>query len=85
MSLSSFNIIQIFDLAALYTTIPHSKLKDRLKEFCFMNKNDQLKYKYLVLGRDTFKFLTDFPLYSHEAKIKTWASQGKRTEATPGL
>ena len=50
-----------------------------------MNKNDQLKYKYLVLGRDTFKFLTDFPLYSHEAKIKTWASQGKRTEATPGL
>jgi len=57
MSLSSYNIIQISDLAALYTTIPHSKLKDRLKEFCFMKKNDQLKYKYLALGRDTFNLV----------------------------
>lgn len=57
MSLSSYNIIKIFDLAALYTLIPHSKLKERLKEFCFTKKNDQLKYKYLVLGRDTFNLM----------------------------
>ena len=55
MSLSSCNSIKTFDFSILYTTIPHSKLKDRLKELvqlCFINKNGQLRYKYLVLGRD---------------------------------
>ena len=31
-SLSSCNIIEIFDFSTLYTTIPHCKLKDRLRE-----------------------------------------------------
>ena len=38
-----------------HTTIPHSKLKDRLwdlVQLCFIKKNGQRRYKYLVLGRD---------------------------------
>ena len=36
-SLSSFNGIKTFDFSTLYTTIPHSKLKDRLRR-CFIEK-----------------------------------------------
>ena len=56
-SLSSCCSIKTFDFSILYTIIPHSKLKDRLRELvqlCFMTKNSQRRYKYLVLGRDSF-------------------------------
>jgi hypothetical protein len=49
MSLSSCNSIQIFDLSTPYTTIPHSKLKDKLRELVqlwFIKKNGQRRYKY---------------------------------------
>jgi hypothetical protein len=45
--------------STLYTTIPHSKLKDKLRELvqlCFMKKNGQRRYKYLVLGMDIYYF-----------------------------
>ena len=64
-SLSSCLSIKTFDFSTLYTTIPHSKLKDKLSELvrlCFMKKNGQRRYKYLVLGRDKpyfVKFHTD--------------------------
>ena len=54
-SLSSCNSIKTFDFSTLYTTSPHSKLKDRLRllvQLCFIKKNGQRRYKYLVLGRD---------------------------------
>ena len=54
-SLSSCNIIIIFDFSILCTTIPHSKGKDNLRELiqlCFIKTNGQRRYKYLVLGRD---------------------------------
>ena len=41
-SLSSCNSIKTFDFSTLYTTIRHSKLKDRVREFvrlCFITKN----------------------------------------------
>jgi hypothetical protein len=53
--LSSYNSINTFDFSTLYTTIPHSKLKDKLREFvqlCFIKRNGQHRYKYLVLRRD---------------------------------
>ena len=56
-SLSSCYSINTFEFSTLYTTIPHSKLEDRLRELvqlCFMKKNGQRRYKYLVLGRDRF-------------------------------
>ena len=59
-SLSSCNSITIFDLSTLYTNIPHCKLKDKLKELvqlCFLKKNGQRRYKYLVLGRDRCYFV----------------------------
>jgi hypothetical protein len=54
-SLSSCNVIQILDLSTLYTTIPHSKRNDKLRELiqlCFIKKNGQHRHKYLVLGSD---------------------------------
>ena len=54
-SLSSCNSIKTFDFSTLYTTIPHSKLK--LVQLCFIKKNGQRRYKYLVLGRDRSYFV----------------------------
>ena len=54
-SLSSCNNIKTFDFSTLYTTIPHFKLKNKLRELVqlyFIKKNGQRRYKYLVLGRD---------------------------------
>ena len=59
-SLFSCNSIKTFDYSTLCTTIPHSKLKDRLRELvqlCFTKKNGQRIYKYLVLGRDRTYFV----------------------------
>ena len=61
-SLSSCNSIKTFDFSTLYTNIPHSKLRDKLKELillCFIKKNGQRRYKYLVLGRDKSHFVKD--------------------------
>ena len=47
-SLSSCNSIKTFDFSTLYTTISHSKLKDKLRELvqlCFIKKNGQRRYK----------------------------------------
>ena len=54
-SLSYCNSIRTFDFSTLYTTIPFSKLKDRLRKLTSVfhkKKNGQRRYKYLVLGRD---------------------------------
>jgi hypothetical protein len=49
-SLSSCNSIKTFDFSTLYTTIPHSKLKVKLRDLvqlCFIKKNGQRRYKYM--------------------------------------
>ena len=54
-SFSSCNSIKTFDFSVLYTAIPHSKLKDRIRELVQLwsiEKNGQCRCKYLVLGRD---------------------------------
>ena len=59
-SLFSCNSFKTFDFSTFYTTIPHSKLKDRLRELvqlCFIKKNGQRRYKFLVLGRDISYFV----------------------------
>ena len=59
-NLSYFNSIQTFDFSTLYTSIPHAKLKDRLKSLihqCFFTKNDKRRYKFLVLGREKAYFV----------------------------
>ena len=65
-SLSSCNSIKTFDFStSLYTTISHSKLKDRLRELvqlCYIKKNGQRRYKYLVLVRDRSYFVKKAPI-----------------------
>jgi hypothetical protein len=60
-SLSSWNSIKTFDISTLYTTIPQSKLKDRLKELvqlCFIKKkimaNIDTNTLFLRTGKSLF-------------------------------
>ena len=49
-SLSSCNSIKRFDFSTLYTSIPHSKLKNRLRELvqlCFIKKMANVDTKTL--------------------------------------
>ena len=77
-SLSSCNSIKTFDFSTLYTIIPHSKLKDKFRELvqlCFIKKNDQRRYKYLVLGRDRSYFIKKKPtLILPESSLKLISS-----------
>jgi hypothetical protein len=53
-SLSSCNTFKTFGFSTFYTTIPHSKLKDRLKnESCFSQK----RMANIVLGREKSDFV----------------------------
>ena len=63
--------IKTFDFSILYTTIPHSKLTDRVRELfkqCFIEKNGQRRYKYLVLGRDRYHFVKKKEANSNSTK-----------------
>ena len=62
-SISVCNSIKTFDFSTLYTTIPHSQLKERLKGLihrCFQNKNGTNRYTYLVIGRDESYFVKNY-------------------------
>ena len=68
-SLSSCNRIKAFDLSTLCTTIPRSRLKDKLRELvqlCFTKRNGQYRYKYLVLGR----YISYFVIKTHSDSTK---------------
>ena len=57
-SLHSVNSINSFDFSTLYTTIPHDKLKSKLKAIinqCFFHKNGNRRFQYVVIGyKDTY-------------------------------
>ena len=56
------NSIKSFDFTTLYTTIPHDKLKSKLKEIinqCFFHKNGNRRFKYVVLGYAKTYFVKD--------------------------
>ena len=61
-SLHSVNSIKSFEISTLYTTIPHDKLKSKLKEIinqCFFHVNGSHQFQYVVIGyKDTY-FLRD--------------------------
>ena len=68
---SSCKSIKTFDFSTLCTTISHSKLKDRLRGLvllCFIKKNGQRRYKYLVLGRDISSFIKKKNHHSDSSK-----------------
>ena len=61
-SLHSVNSIKSFDFSTLYTTIPHDKLKSKLKEIinqCFFHKNGNLWFQYVVIGYKYTYFVRD--------------------------
>ena len=52
-SLHSVNSIKSFNFSTLYTTIPHDKLKSKLKEIinqCFFHRNGNRRFQYVVIG-----------------------------------
>ncbi|MCU7801424.1 MAG: hypothetical protein KZQ70_15165, partial [gamma proteobacterium symbiont of Lucinoma myriamae] len=62
LSFSKVHSIKTFDFSTLYTTIPHNKLKSRLKDLithCFFHKNGTRRYKYVVLGPLKTYFVKD--------------------------
>ena len=61
-SLSKITSIKTFDFSTLYTTIPHDKLKQRLKDIinqAFFYRNGSRRYKYVVLGYNATYFVKD--------------------------
>ena len=59
-NLSFCNSIKTFDFSTLYTTIPHEKLKSRLKTLilqCFFKSSGERRYRYLVIGKDKSYFV----------------------------
>ena len=57
-SLYSVNSIKYFNISTLYTTIPHDKLRSKLKEIinqCFFHKNGNRRFQYVVIDyKDTY-------------------------------
>ena len=61
--------IKSFDFSTLYTTISHYKLKNRLASIIrnsFMFKNDNRRYKYLVLGHEESYFVKEHSDSKHK-------------------
>ena len=59
----------VCELTMVYTTISHSKLRDRLKELAqlgFKKKNDLHRYTYQVIERDKYYLVKN---YSDSTKI----------------
>ena len=62
ISLSKITSIKSYDFTSLYTTIPHTKLKDRLSTLitdCFFHKNGNRRYKYLVFNKSQIYFVQE--------------------------
>ena len=70
-SLHSVNSIKSFDFSTFYTTIPHDKLKSKLKAIinqCFFHKNGNRRFQYVAIGyKDTYfvRDHSDAPLNTH--------------------
>ena len=58
--LSKYNSIKTYDFSTFYTSIPHNKLKSRLKNSihrCYSKKGGTSRCQYVVLGEDSSNFL----------------------------
>ena len=92
MSIFSCNSIKTLDFCILYATIPHSKLKNRIKELVqlhFIKKNVQCSYKYLVLGQNRIKTLTlpdfsEIKWYHQYARFCYWQHVWKTLDIPMG-
>ena len=67
--LSKIHSIKTYDFSTLYTTIPHTKLKERLFgiiDNCFLTKNGTRKFKYIVIGHHDSYFVKHHTDSSHK-------------------
>ena len=61
---SEYKSIKTYDFSILYTCINHTQLKYRLKNIihrCYSEKAIVLKYKHVVLSRDSSYFVKNNP------------------------
>ena len=61
-SLTTVSHISTYDFSTLYTTIPHSKLKARLRDLihqAFFYKNGRRRYRYLVVNWNSVYFVKE--------------------------
>ena len=61
-SFSNVSSIKTFYFSTLYTTIPHSKLKTRLKDLIYQSffcKNGKRRFQYLVVNRNFVYFVKE--------------------------
>ena len=61
-SFSTVTSVQTFDFSTLYTTIPHTKLKSRLKDLihqAFFCQNGNRRYRYLVVNHSSTYFVKE--------------------------
>ena len=68
-SLTSVSSIKTYDFSTLYTTIPHSKLKERLGNLIkqsFLSKNGTRRYQYIVVKKNKAYFVKEHT----DAKVK---------------
>ena len=64
----------------MYTPIPHSKIRDKLKELvqlCFIKNNDQSRYNYLILGKNK-SGIVKRPLWFYHNVLWNWYYQNAR-------
>ena len=80
-SLHSVNSIKSFDFSTLYTTIPHDKLKSKLKQIinqCFFHKNGNRCFQCVVIGYQDTYFVRGHPdapqkyLYAYVIKMQEY-------------
>ena len=69
-SLLAISSIKTYDFSTLYTTIPHTKLKNRLKDLihsCFFSKKTgKQRYKYIVINHMSSYFVKNHSDASHK-------------------
>ena len=61
-SFTNVSSIKTYDFSTLYTTIPHAKLKTRLKDIIhntFVNKNGTRRYQYIVVKYNVAYFVKE--------------------------
>ena len=61
-SQTNITSLKTFDFSTLYTTLPHSKLKNRLSKIihsAFISKNGTRKYNFMVVKNDIAYFVKD--------------------------
>ena len=74
-SLLSVNSTKSFDFSTLYTTIPHDKLKSKVKEIInqgFVHTNVNRRFQYVVIGyKDTY-FVRDHSVAPKNTHMQMW-------------